>query len=236
MRFGIWIIISASAAAVIAGVSAAAAVSAGAASTPGGATPVQKTIEVANNPGEEVAPPPADAAPKLTGQQALDAYTGKSNFQVPDGVSVALGRLTRPIGPDCGPNCEKGDTVLNRIAYDVYKRLAYGFMVNRCPAGSTAPDWQCQQWLFLDANTGQEIGNLGPAPAGGAEGPQPTGNDQDRSADRAAQLCPVIPPHLRGQPDPCDQGASAAAHRRFAPDGAEGTGSRRSGDPRTHQD
>jgi hypothetical protein len=97
VRTRMWII-GASAAAVIAGVSAAAAVSAGPANTPGGALPVEKTIELANHPGEEFAPPPANAAPKLTVQQALDAYTGSSNFQVPDGVSVALGLLTRPIG------------------------------------------------------------------------------------------------------------------------------------------
>lgn len=89
---------------------------------------VQKTIELANHPGEEFAAPPADAAPKLTVQQALDAYTGQSNFQVPDGVSVSLGLLTRPIGPDIGPSTRKGDAVINGIAYDIYQRLAYGFM------------------------------------------------------------------------------------------------------------
>jgi hypothetical protein len=172
MRLRKWIYVAAAAAIVAAGVSAW-AVTATASSTPGTA-PVQKTIELADNPGEEFAPPPADAAPKLTAQQALDAYTGKSNFQVPDGVSVALGLFTLPIGPDCGPSCEKGDAVVNGIAYDKYQRLAYGFMRYLCPAGSTAPDWQCQQWLFLDANTGQDIGQLVPPPTGGAVGPLPT--------------------------------------------------------------
>ncbi len=162
MRPKKWIIMASGAAVIAAGL-AAAKVSAGAVNTPG-TTPVRKTIELANNPGEEFAPPPADAAPKLTVQQALDVYTGSSNFQIPDGVSVALGLLTRPIGPDCGPSCEKGDTVLNGIAYDVHQRLAYGFMVNYCPAGSTLPDWKCQQWLFLDANTGQDIGQISPPP------------------------------------------------------------------------
>ncbi len=171
MRPKEWIIM-ASGAGVIAAGSAAAAVSAGAANTPG-APPVQKTTELANNPGEEFAPPPADAAPKLTVQQALDAYTGSSNFQVPDGVSVALGLLTRPIGPDCGPSCQKGDTVLNGIAYDVYQRLAYGFMRNFSPPGSTLRDWKCQQWLFLDANTGQDIGQISPPPD--RSGSTPTG-------------------------------------------------------------
>jgi hypothetical protein len=175
MRLGELILVGASAAAVIVGVSAVAAISAGTAGS-SGAPPVQKTVELADNPGEEFAPPPADAAPKLTVQQALDAYTGESNFQLPDGVSVALGLFTLPIGPDCGPSCSNGNTVVNGIAYTVYQQLAYGFMVNRCPAGSTRPDWQCQQWLFLDANTGQDIGQLVPPPAGGAEGPQPTGS------------------------------------------------------------
>jgi hypothetical protein len=44
---------------------------------------VQKTIELANHPGHEFAPPPGDAAPKLTVQRALGAYTGQNNFQVP---------------------------------------------------------------------------------------------------------------------------------------------------------
>jgi hypothetical protein len=162
MRLRRWII-GAFAAAVVGGGSAAAAVSAGAAGNPG-APPVQKTIELADNLGEEFAPPPGDAAPKLTAQQALDAYTGKSNFQVPDGVAVALGLFTLPIGPDCGPSCSNGNTVVNGYAYTVYQRLAYGFMRSYCPAGSTAPDWKCQQWLFLDANTGQEIGQISPPP------------------------------------------------------------------------
>jgi hypothetical protein len=97
-------------------------------------------------------------------QQALDAYTGQSNFQVPDGVSVALGMLTRPIGPDIGPSSQKGDAVINGIAYDLYQRLAYGFMRDFLPAGSTLPDWKGQQWLFLDANTGQHLGGLSPLP------------------------------------------------------------------------
>jgi hypothetical protein len=125
---------------------------------------VQKTIGLAYHPGEEFAPPPADAAPELTVQQALDAYTGTTNFQVPDGVSVALGLLTRPIGPDCGPSCQKGDAVIDGIAYDIYQRLAYGFMRSWCPPGLTLPDWKCQQWLFLDANTAEEIGNISPPP------------------------------------------------------------------------
>ncbi|MGI9004923.1 MAG: hypothetical protein ACR2FU_01760 [Streptosporangiaceae bacterium] len=172
MRLRKWIYVTASAAVVAAGVSAW-SISATASNSPG-TTPVQKTIELADNPGETFAPPPADAAPKLTEQQALDAYTGSSNFQVPDGVAVALGLFTLPIGPDCGPSCENGNTVINGIAYTVYNQLAYGFSINRCPAGSDAPDWQCQQWLFLDANTGQDIGQLVPPPTGGAEGPQPT--------------------------------------------------------------
>jgi len=125
---------------------------------------VQKTIELANHAGHEFAAPPADAAPKLTVQQAVDTYTGQSNFQVPDGVSVALGLLTRPIGPDIGPSSQKGDAVINGIAYEFYERLAYGFMRDFRPPGSTLPDWKGQQWLFLDANTGQHLEGLSPPP------------------------------------------------------------------------
>ncbi len=162
MRLNRWVF-WASAAAVIVGGSATALASAGAASTPD-ATPVQTTIELDATPGVTFAPPPADAAPKLTVQQAVDVAAGKTGYQLPEGVSVALGLFTLPIGPDCGVSCEKGNTVVNGVAYSVYQQLAYGFMVNHCPAGSTLPDWKCQQWLFLDANTGQEIGQLIPPP------------------------------------------------------------------------
>ena len=79
-------------------------------------------------------------------------------------MSVALGLLTRPIGPDIGPSTQHGDAVINGIAYDLYQRLAYGFMRDFRPAGSTLPGWKGQQWLFLDANTGEYVGGIYPPP------------------------------------------------------------------------
>jgi hypothetical protein len=65
---------------------------------------------------------------------------------------------------------------------------------------------------------------------------RPGVHDQDRAADRAAQPRPVIPPHLRQQPDPCHQGASPSAHRCFAVEGFARSGEGRASNPRTYPD
>lgn len=131
------------------------------------AAPVASTITLVNsNPPETFAPPPADAAPALTAQQAANAYLdtlGHSPVDIPSDVSVSLGSLTIPVGPDCGTECENGNTVSNGIAYSALNEVAYGYGVTTCPQGSSLPADQCTKWLFLDANTGKLIIEIGPA-------------------------------------------------------------------------
>jgi hypothetical protein len=74
----------------------------------------------------------------------------------------SLGLLTLRIGPDIGTSCQKGDAAVNGIAYEVYQQPAYDSTRSFRQARSTLPDMKCQQWLFLDANTGQEIGAISP--------------------------------------------------------------------------
>lgn len=141
------------------------------------APPVTSTITVDNsNPPETFAPPPADAAPALTAQQAADAYVeklGHSPVDIPSGVSVSLGSLTIPVGPDCGTDCERGNTVVNGIAYSALNELAYGYEGTTCPAGSNLPADQCTNWMFLDANTGNLIIEIGP-PMSARPNPSPS--------------------------------------------------------------
>jgi len=131
------------------------------------APPVASTITLVNsNPPETFAPPHAAAAPALTAQQAANTYLGTlghSPVAIPSDVSVSLGSLTIPVGPDCGTECENGNTVSNGIAYSALDELAYGYAVTTCPQGSSLPADQCTKWLFLDANNGKLIIEIGPA-------------------------------------------------------------------------
>jgi hypothetical protein len=128
----------------------------------GGAAPVQSVIILdPNNQGEVFAPPPADAAPAMTAQEAVDAYAGK-HVPIPDYLTVQLGLYTLPVGPDCGPECEHNNIVQGNMVYSVLNKLVYGLSRRVCPAESDRPDWQCTQWDFIDANTGKFIGGLSP--------------------------------------------------------------------------
>ena len=151
---------------VVAGGVAAVLTVSSAPSTIGGAAPVQSVIIlVPNNPGEVFAPPPADAAPAMTAQEAVDAYTGK-HVSIPDYVTVQLGLLTLPDGPDCGRECEYHNIVQGNMVYSVLNKLVYGFSRRVCPVGSDRPDWKCTQWDFIDANTGKYIAGLSPTTQG----------------------------------------------------------------------
>ena len=113
--------------------------------------------------GEIFAPPPSDAAPRLTAQQAIDTYAHKTHFKLPGNVTVQLGLFTLPIGDasDCGGGCSHA-TIANGIAYTWLNKLVYGLRAWECPAKSTKPAWQCTEWDFLDANTGEMIAGIGP--------------------------------------------------------------------------
>jgi hypothetical protein len=113
---------------------------------------------------ETFAPPP-DTVPAMTAREALDAFERK-HVSIPDFVTVQLGLLTLPVGPDCGRECEYHNIVQGKMVYTVLNKLVYGFSRRVCPAGSDRPAWQCTQWDFIDANTGIYIAGLMPAQCG----------------------------------------------------------------------
>jgi len=122
-------------------------------------TPVSTTITVDPGINETFAPPPADAAPAMTAEQA---WTKMDNRSIGPGTTVQLGLLTVPVGPDCGAECENNNIVQGGMVYSALNQLAYGYSWSTCPAGSTLPAIQCTDWIFLDANTGQMIiGQIG---------------------------------------------------------------------------
>src|SRR5215470_8996589 len=57
------------------------------------------TITVEPGIKETFAPPPADAAPAMT---AEEAWAQMDNRSIPSDTSAQLGLLTVPVGPDCG--------------------------------------------------------------------------------------------------------------------------------------
>ena len=123
-----------------------------------GATPVSATITV--NSLDTFAPPPADAAPAMTAQQAWAQWennAGNSNTSIPSDTTVQLGLLSVLAGPDCGAECENGNIAQDGMVYSALNQLAYGYSWSTCSAGSTLPASQCTEWIFLDANTGQMI-------------------------------------------------------------------------------
>jgi hypothetical protein len=152
--------------AAVAAVASGWALSAGASGN-SGAAPVPSTITLINSdPPATFAPPPADAAPALTAQQAADAYVaalGHSPVDIPSGVTVSLGLVTIPVAPDCGPECENGNIVSNGMVYSALNQLAYSYAITTCPPGSGLPADQCTKRLLLDANTGELIVDIGPA-------------------------------------------------------------------------
>ena len=127
---------------------------------------VKTTIAVDPGIHETFAPPPADAVPAMTAQEAVDAFAGK-HVPIPDFVTVQLGLFTLPVGPDCGFECEHNNIVRGDMVYSSLNKLVWGFSSRVCPAGSDRPAWQCTQWDFIDANTGEYVAGLSP-PANGA--------------------------------------------------------------------
>ena len=116
--------------------------------------------------GEVFAPPPPDAAPKLTARQAIDVYAGKRIKKLLPGVTVQLGLFTLPVGDAsiCNSpteNCS-GETIVKGILYSRFRRLVYGLSSRVCPAGSHKPTWRCTRWDFIDANTGKYLNGLSP--------------------------------------------------------------------------
>ncbi len=119
------------------------------------ATPVATTITIDPTVGETFSPPPSSAQPAESAQQAWAAYAqqlGSSATTIPGTVTVQLGQLTLPVGPR-GPN--------NSEVYTADNELAYGYSW-ASPCLSTladSPPANCTEWLFLDANSGNQIDN-----------------------------------------------------------------------------
>jgi hypothetical protein len=160
-------IVGAVAAGILAAVGAILAVSGAQAGT--SATAVTSTTTI---PGtEEIwAPPPAAAAPALTADQAWAIFASGAGLSTAIGsdTTVQLGALTEAVGPYCGTGCDMWTTV-NGISYRALNELAYGYYWSTCPNGTSLPVTACENWLFLDANTGKLI--TGALPRLGGPGP-----------------------------------------------------------------
>lgn len=124
---------------------------------------VTTTITIDPTVGETFAPPPLSAQPSLTAQDAWAQYAalaGSSVTTVPSNVSVQLGLLTLPVGPAAAPGTN-GLATSGGEAYTALNELAYGYSWHSCPTStlnaSPLPNNPCIEWLFLDANTGQQI-------------------------------------------------------------------------------
>lgn len=122
---------------------------------------------------ETWAPPPAAAAPALTADQAWAKFTsdaGSATAITPD-MTVQLGTITQEVGPYCGTECDMWTTV-NGISYRALNELAYGYYWSSCQNGTNLPETACENWFFVDANTGNLI--TGALPRLGPAGPSAT--------------------------------------------------------------
>jgi hypothetical protein len=133
---------------------------------------VETTITLQPGIHETFAPPPAGAVPTMSAREALDVFE-RRYVPIPDFVTAQLGLFTLLVGPDCGPECEHNNIVRGDMVYSSLNKLVWGFSSRVCPAGSDRPAWQCTQWDFIDANTGEYVAGLAPAPQGAV--PAPTG-------------------------------------------------------------
>jgi hypothetical protein len=140
------------------------------------ATPVSATITVDSNNNVTFAPPPADAAPAMTAEQA---WANMDNTSIASDTAVQLGLLTVRVGADCGAECENGNIAQGGMVYSALNQLAYGYRWSICPAGSSLPAIQCTSWIFLDASTGKMIIGVSGRGSGGAN---PAGQTASPSA------------------------------------------------------
>lgn len=114
---------------------------------------IAATVTIDPSVGETFAPPPPSAAVGMSAQDAWTRYAaqnGSDATAIPSGVSVQLGQLTLPDGPGTDGS----------MRYTANNELAYGYSWHSCPASTLQPSSDndpCIEWLFLDANTGQQI-------------------------------------------------------------------------------
>jgi hypothetical protein len=152
-------IVGAVAAGSLAAVGAILAVSGAQAGTP--TTAVTSTTTI---PGtdETWAPPPPAAAPALAADQAWAKFASGAGLDtaITSDMTVQLGTITEEVGPYCGTGCDMWTTV-NGISYRALNELAYGYYWSSCPNGTSLPATACQNWFFVDANTGKFISGVG---------------------------------------------------------------------------
>jgi hypothetical protein len=133
------------------------------------ASPVADTIVVNAASGATFAPAPTGASPALTAEQAWADYVkvagGSAN--IPSGVNIQLGLVTWPSGSADAPGAS-GETIVNGVAYVALNELAYGYSEpSPCrptfleapgqPSAASSSSGSCVDWLFVDANSGQQI-------------------------------------------------------------------------------
>jgi hypothetical protein len=164
-------IVSAVAAGILAAAGAILAVSAAQAGT--SVTAVTSTITVQGTDAIW-APPPAAAAPALTADQAWAKFASGTGWDtaITSDMTVQRGSFTEEVGKYCGTECDMWTTV-NGISYRALHELAYGYYWSSCPNGTSLPATACQNWFFLDANTGKLIIGVGHR----SGGPGPTSSD-----------------------------------------------------------
>ena len=142
-----------------------------------------KTIRI---PGTEIvfAPSPPGAVPAMTARQAWARFSrGERHKAIPAGTTVQLGRLTVPIGPYCGRECD-GHPVRDGIAYTALDQLAYGYSWLAFPHRHLKD----KNWIFLDATTGTMIiGTVSREPGSRASPPAGDHLSSEVSSESAAR-------------------------------------------------
>ena len=105
--------------------------------------------------GETFSPAPASASPAMTAEQAWLAWTERNasdRTTIPPDVTVQLGLLTLPIGHS-GPD--------GAMEYQAHDRMVWGYQAPYCGPAlnpyAPPPDPPCTRWIFLDADTGEEV-------------------------------------------------------------------------------
>jgi len=134
-------------------------------------SPVKDTIVVNAASGSTFAPAPTGASPALTAERAWADYVkvAGGSTSIPSVANVQLGFVTWPSGLADAPNAGS-ETISNGVAYLALNELAYGYSEpSPCPpqnniatpgessAASSSSSGSCIDWLFVDANTGQQI-------------------------------------------------------------------------------
>src|SRR5713101_7534793 len=120
--------------------------------------------------GSTFAPAPTGASPALTAEQAWADYVkvAGGSTSIPSVANVQLGFVTWPSGLADAPNAGS-ETISNGVAYLALNELAYGYSEpSPCPpqnniatpgesSAASNSSFSCIDWLFVDANTGQQI-------------------------------------------------------------------------------